>query len=89
MIDIYSKYDNMHKNEMFYALICINNNKIICLDCMLSCVVYRFILSFKSLLVLNIHLQPIGFNPSSNSTRSQMSLSCMDFISSFMASIHL
>ena len=25
MIDMHSKYDNMHKNELFYALIC--NNK--------------------------------------------------------------
>ena len=31
MIDIHSKYDNMHKNEMFYALItCINNHIIAC-----------------------------------------------------------
>ena len=30
MIDMHSKYDNMHKNEMFYALICINNNVIAC-----------------------------------------------------------
>ena len=26
MIDIHSKYDNMHKNGMFYALIYINNH---------------------------------------------------------------
>ena len=26
MIDMHSKYDNMHKNEMFYALIYINNH---------------------------------------------------------------
>ena len=25
MIDMHSKYDNMHKNGMFYVLICINN----------------------------------------------------------------
>ena len=25
MIDMYSKYDNMHKNIIFYVLICINN----------------------------------------------------------------
>ena len=30
MIDMHSKYDNMHKNEMFYALICINNHVIAC-----------------------------------------------------------
>ena len=37
-IDIHSKYDNMHKNGMFYALIYINNHIIICINCMLSCV---------------------------------------------------
>ena len=26
MIDVYSKYDSMHKNRMFYALRCINNH---------------------------------------------------------------
>ena len=26
MIEMHSKYDNMHTNEMFYALICINNH---------------------------------------------------------------
>ena len=26
MIDMHSKYDNMHKNGMFYALICIDNH---------------------------------------------------------------
>ena len=36
MIDIYSKYDNMHKNGMFYALICINNHIIACQSCVLS-----------------------------------------------------
>ena len=30
MIDMYSKYDNMHKNRMFYALIFINNHVIAC-----------------------------------------------------------
>ena len=30
MIDMHSKYDNMHKNRMFYALICINNRIIAC-----------------------------------------------------------
>ena len=33
---MHSKHDNMHKNEMFYALICINNYIITCIDCMLS-----------------------------------------------------
>ena len=36
MIDMYSKYDNMHKNEMFYTLIFINNHVIIDINCMLS-----------------------------------------------------
>ena len=30
------KYDNMHKNEIFYALNCINNHVIISIVCMLS-----------------------------------------------------
>ena len=34
-IDMHSKYDNMHKNGMFYALIYINNNIITCINCML------------------------------------------------------
>ena len=36
MIDMHSKYDNMHKNEMFYAFICINNHVIIGISCTLS-----------------------------------------------------
>ena len=36
MIDMYSKYDNMHTNGMFYALICINNHIIEFINCMLS-----------------------------------------------------
>ena len=36
MIDMNSKYDNMHKNVMFYALICINNHVITGINCMLS-----------------------------------------------------
>ena len=30
MIDMHSKYDNMHKSVMFYALMCINNYIIAC-----------------------------------------------------------
>ena len=26
MIDMHLRYDNMHNNEMFYVLICINNH---------------------------------------------------------------
>ena len=29
-LSMHSKYDNMHKNGMFYALICINNRIIAC-----------------------------------------------------------
>ena len=35
VIDIYSNNDNMHRNGMFYALICINNHKISCINWML------------------------------------------------------
>ena len=35
MIDMYSKHENMYKNEIFYALICINNHKISYVNCML------------------------------------------------------
>ena len=36
MIEMHSKYDKMHTNRMFYALICINNHIFVCYDCMLS-----------------------------------------------------
>ena len=36
MIEMHSKYDNMHTNGMFYALFCINNHVLSCYDCMLS-----------------------------------------------------
>ena len=36
MIDMQSKYDNMHKNIIFYVLICINNHVIAGINCMLS-----------------------------------------------------
>ena len=32
---MHSKYDNMHRNIMFYALICINNHVIANISCML------------------------------------------------------
>ena len=35
MIDMYSNYDNMHTNVIFYALICINNHIIVCVNCIL------------------------------------------------------
>ena len=49
---------------------------------------YLSTLPFESLLVLKIHLQPMGFAPSGNGTSSQTLLSCIDLYSSFMASIH-
>ena len=36
MIDMHSEYDNMHKNGIFYASICINNRIIVYVNCMLS-----------------------------------------------------
>ena len=36
MIDMFSKYDNMNKNGMVYALVCINNHIITCINYMLS-----------------------------------------------------
>ena len=36
MIEIYSKYDNMHIFVMINALICINNYIITCINSMLS-----------------------------------------------------
>ena len=32
MIDICSQHDNMHKNGMFYALICISNHIFTCIN---------------------------------------------------------
>ena len=36
MIEMHSKYDNMHINVMFYAINCMNNHVLSCYDCMLS-----------------------------------------------------
>ena len=33
---MYLKYDNMHTNKIFNALICINNHVNLCINCMLS-----------------------------------------------------
>ena len=35
MIDMHSKYDNMHTNEIFNAIISINNHVNSCINCML------------------------------------------------------
>ena len=42
MIDMHSKYDNMHNNGIFYALICINNHIIKCINYMLSTINFPF-----------------------------------------------
>ena len=41
MINMYSKYDNMHMNVMFYALIYINNHIITSISYMLSLILTK------------------------------------------------
>ena len=36
MIEMHSKYDNMHTNRIFNILNCINNHLNLCMNCMLS-----------------------------------------------------
>ena len=36
MIEMHSKYDNMHTNRIFNTLNCINNHVNLCMNCMLS-----------------------------------------------------
>ena len=36
MMNMHSKYDSMHKNEMFYILIWINDHALTSISCMLS-----------------------------------------------------
>ena len=36
MIEMHSKYDNMHTNRIFNALNCINNHVNSCMNCMLA-----------------------------------------------------
>ena len=36
MMNMHPKYDNMYRNEMFNALICINNHVNTSISCMLS-----------------------------------------------------
>ena len=38
MMNMHSKYDNMHRNGMFYALLYINNHENTSISCMLSLV---------------------------------------------------
>ena len=40
MIDMLLKYDNIHKNRMFYAFICINSHIITNINCMLSLILF-------------------------------------------------
>ena len=70
MIDMYSKYDNMDKNGIFYALIFINNHIFACLDCMLSMVLsftfkvflMSFLRSFRCLTSSSLHMISIFFS---------------------------
>ena len=52
MINMHSKYDNMYKNEMFYALICINNHIIARVNCMLS--IRSFVLGVSMFWISNL-----------------------------------
>ena len=56
MMNMHSKYDNMHMNEMFYALIWINNHLIISITCMLLNVVHKMLafVKAKNLFLVNI-----------------------------------
>ena len=52
MIDIYSKHDNMHRNEIFYAIICINNYIILCVNYMFSLFIVYFISTYITYICL-------------------------------------
>ena len=43
MIEIFLKYDNMHKFGIINAFICINNHVISCINSMLSCIALSLI----------------------------------------------
>ena len=45
MIDMHSKNDNIYKNVMFHALICINNHVITSINFMLSIVNFQIMLN--------------------------------------------
>ena len=62
MIDMHSKYDNMHRNGMFDTLICINNHIIACVSCMLLISNYskRITLSYPSHMVSMVDLLAIS-----------------------------
>ena len=44
MIDIHSRHDNMYKNGISYALICINSLIISCVNCMLSSIRFSHVM---------------------------------------------
>ena len=50
MIDMYSKYDKVQNNEIFYVLISINNHTIASINCILSCIPtnHRSIVGFET-----------------------------------------
>ena len=48
MIDMYSKYDSVHRNKFFYAIICINKYVITSISCMLSWRKFKYF-SIKSI----------------------------------------
>ena len=56
---MHSKYDNMHMNGMFYALICINNYIITSLSCMslggelISLSIYVFLTTFMNFFIMH------------------------------------
>ena len=48
MIDMYSKYDNMHTNRIFNALNCVSNHINLCINCMLLVVPSQLMFSHVS-----------------------------------------
>ena len=54
---LHSNYDNMHKNGIFYVLICINNYITTCVNCMLSRALKR---RFNNLFIVWVHLKAMN-----------------------------
>ena len=52
MMNMYSKYDNMHKNGLNYALKCTNNHVVTIINFMLSVAPYRHAHPYR----LSIHV---------------------------------
>ena len=57
MIDMNAKYDNMHKNEIVYVLICINNHIITSINFILS-TTQSPLETFLSYLICNVLVIP-------------------------------